>query len=356
MKRSVFAWAALAAVVALAGDGRAEPTAEDKAAAESLFQDALKLIQLNNYPEACPKLEASNKLDPAVGTLFNLGDCYEHTGRTASAWSSFGEARRLAERQSDKRAKVAADREAALVPRLAKLVVTAQDRPEGLVVKRDKKAVDGALLGSAVPVDPGKHTIEAEAPGHEPWSTTVDVPDQPGTVTVTVPPLAAARGTGPSPTATSSAGPADPGAPASGGMSGQKIAGLAVAGVGVAGLVVGGVFGGLTFSKVDESKQGGHCVDGNPVRCDATGLAVRKDADTLANVSNIAFAVGGAAVIGGVVLYLVAPSAPAKPSGGAGPDAARRPAIAPARRPPSPTLRVAPAVGATNGLFVTGSF
>lgn len=344
MKRSAFAWAALAAALALAGDGRAEPTGEDKAAAETLFQDALKLIKLNNYPEACPKLEASNKLDPAVGTLFNLGDCYEHTGRTASAWSSFGEARRLAERQNDKRAKVAAEREAALEPRLAKLVVAAQQKPEGLVIKRDKKAVDDALLGTAVPVDPGKHTIEAEAPGHEPWSTTVDVPDQPGAVTVTVPPLSAARSTGPVATGTAGAGEPPP-PPPSGGMSGQKIAGLAVAGVGVAGLVVGGVFGGLTLSKVGESKQDGHCVDGSPVRCDATGLALRKDADTLANVSNVAFAVGGAAVIGGVVLFLVAPSAPAKAGGGG------RPAVAPAR-----VIKVAPAVGATNGLFVTGSF
>lgn len=322
---------ALLFALAVAGDGRAEPTAEDKAAAESLFREALKLTKLNKYPEACPKLEASNKLDPAVGTLFNLGDCYEHTGRTASAWSSFGEARRLAERMNDKRAKDAAEREKALEPRLAKLVVTAQDRPEGMVIRRDSKVVDAALLGSEVPVDPGKHTIEAEAPGREPWSTTVDVPDAPGAVKVTIPPLAAVRAA-----ATGTVQP-DPEAPPPSGMSGQRVAGLAVAGVGVAGLVVGGVFGGLTFSKVGESKADGHCVDGSPVRCDDVGLAIRKDAETFANVSNVAFAVGGAAVIGGALLFLLAPSTPAKASG--------------TRR-----VQVAPAVGGTNGLLVTGSF
>ena len=99
-------------------------------------------------------------------------------------------------------------------------------------------------------------------------------------------------------------------------MSGRKIAGLAVAGVGVAGLIAGGVFGGLTLAKVSESKQDGHCVDGNPVKCDPMGLAIRKDGETLANVSNVAFAVGGAALIAGVVIYLTAPSQSARPASG----------------------------------------
>ena len=338
MTRSVFGLGVLAVIFALAGTARADATAEDKAAAESLFQDALKLIKVNNYQAACSKLEASNKLDPAVGTLFNLGDCYEHTGRSASAWSSFSDARRLAERMNDKRSKAAAEREKALEPKLARLLITIEERPDGLVIKRDKKVVDNALLGSAFPVDSGKHTIEAEAPGRQPWSTTVEVPDQPGSVTVTIPPL----------TPTKDLGPAPPGGPRAGegptleaGMSGQKIAGIAVAGVGVAGLVVGGVFGGLTLSRVAESKQDGHCVDGSPVRCDATGLAIRKDADGLANVSNVALAVGGAAVIGGAVLFLLAPSAPAPTS---------------AARPSRPSVRVAPVVGAVNGLFVTGTY
>lgn len=334
MKQKWLAGAVLAVALALAGDGRAQPTAEDKASAESLFQDALRLIKLNNYPEACPKLEASNRLDPAVGTLFNLGDCYEHTGRTASAWSTFGEARRLAERNRDRRVADATEREKALEPKLAKLVIETKERPEGLVVRRDKKSVDLGGLDTAVAIDPGKHTIEAEAPGREPWSTTVDVPDQPGKVTVTIPPLAALRA---APTAAATATATATAPDAQPGMSGRKIAGIVVAGVGVASLVAGGVFGGLTLAKVAESKEGGHCVDGNPVRCDPTGLSIRKDAETLANVSNITLAVGGVALIGGVVLYLTAPSTQTKPGAGL-------------------TVRVTPVAGAYNGLSITGSY
>jgi hypothetical protein len=325
--RGRLGWAALAVVCGLSGRALAEPTPEDKAAAESLFQDALKLIEKNDYTSACPKLEASNKLDPAVGTLFNLGDCYEHTGRTASAWSSFGEARRLAERLKDARATDAAEREKALEPKLAKLVVEVAERPDGLVILRDNKPLEQGLIGSAVPVDPGKHTIEARAPGREPWSSTVDVPDRPGTVTTTVPPLAAAR----APAEQPPAGPT--------GLPGQKIGAITVGSVGLAGLIVGGVFVGLTAAKVSESDP--HCVQGTPDRCAPEGLALRKDADAFANVANVALGAGALLVAGGVVLYLTAPSVVTSPT----------PAPSPAR-----SIRIAPVVGAVNGVVLTGSY
>lgn len=323
--------AALALLLALSAPAAAEPTAEDKAAAESLFQDALKLIRESKHAEACPKLEASAKLDPAVGTLFNLGDCYEQTGRTASAWSSFGEAHRLAVRLGDRRAPDVKEREKALEPRLARLSVTAGDRPEGLVILRDKKPLDAALLGSAVPVDPGKHTLEAQAPGREPWSTDVDVPDRPGTVTVTIPALKP-LGSGPAPSGST---PSDPGPDApSGGMGTLRIVGLIGGVVGVAGLAAGGVLGGLAAGKVGESSE--HCDGSTPARCDAVGLGLRRDALDLATFANVAFIAGGVLAASGAALFLFAPS----PRGPA----------------PAATVRLVPVAGPVSGVFVTGTF
>src|SRR5258708_3181799 len=63
--------------------------ANDVAMAQSLFDDAKKLVGEGRYADACVKFEQSQKLDPGMGTLFNLADCFEHVGKTASAWAGF---------------------------------------------------------------------------------------------------------------------------------------------------------------------------------------------------------------------------------------------------------------------------
>src|SRR6185437_15434982 len=69
--------------------------ASDKAAAEALFDAAKKLYADKKYAEACTRFDASEKLDRGIGTLLYLADCYEHVGRTASAWATFREAESL---------------------------------------------------------------------------------------------------------------------------------------------------------------------------------------------------------------------------------------------------------------------
>src|SRR5262249_13171001 len=84
-------WLALGATPALA-----QTSASDKAAAEALFDQGVRLMKQNSFADACPKLEESERIDPAVGTLLYLGECYERVGKTASAWATFREAASLA--------------------------------------------------------------------------------------------------------------------------------------------------------------------------------------------------------------------------------------------------------------------
>src|SRR5580765_1680975 len=83
--------ACVAVWLLLASRARADE-ASDKAAAEGLFDEGRRLMAEGKYDEACPKLEASQRLDPGVGTMLTRADCLEKRGKTASAWAQLREA------------------------------------------------------------------------------------------------------------------------------------------------------------------------------------------------------------------------------------------------------------------------
>jgi hypothetical protein len=287
----------LAAVLA-SGTAHADANAADQAAAEGLFSDAKKLMADGNYADACPKLEESNRLDPAPGTEFKLGECYEHVGRTASAWALFlnvaaaAKSAGLADRE-----KVARDRAAELQPKLVKLTITVQSQAQGIEVKRDGVVVGRGGWGSGVALDPGSHVVSATAPGKAPWEQKVVVGSE--SLTVTVPELTDAA-----------ASPATPETPAGdqGGSSWgtQKTLAVVAAGVGVVGIGIGSIFGLKNISKLSDSDP--HCT-GN--QCDATGVSLRDDAVSAGNLSTVGFAIGIVGLAGAAVLWLTAPKSSA---------------------------------------------
>ncbi|XXX71928.1 hypothetical protein WMF30_30210 [Sorangium sp. So ce134] len=179
-------------LAALAGGGR-DARAADPAAAQALFDAARQLMAQGKHAEACPKLEESQRLDPGIGTQFNLAACYEQTGRTASAWSTFLDVAGAAKAAGQlEREKVARQRATALEPKLIRLTITAPaDAPADLQVRRDGALVGRAQWGTPVPVDPGKHTVEAFAAGRAPFVKAVELNKAGASETVAVPPLPA---------------------------------------------------------------------------------------------------------------------------------------------------------------------
>lgn len=289
----------------------AQASAADKAAAEALFDHGVRLMKQSNFADACPKLEESERIDPAVGTLLYLGECYERAGRSASAWATFREAASLAgtSGQPD-RARVANARAQELEPKLSRLSV--ELAPEaakipGVVVKRGTQRLEPSLYGVPLPVDPAEYRVEVTAPGYEVWSTQVKV-DAGGNASVRVPALVEAPA-GSAPPAPLAAPTADPAATApvtatepaaAAGLTTQQTLGLVVGGVGLVGLGLGSYFGVRAIAKNSDAEQ--HCPRG--ALCDdQQGEDLTHSAQRAASASNIAFAVGGGLVALGAVVY-----------------------------------------------------
>jgi tetratricopeptide (TPR) repeat protein len=277
-------------------------SAGDKAAAEALFSDGRRLMSQNNYKEACPKFEASLKLDPGVGAMLNLADCYEKNGQTASAWAEFREASAAARAAGSKdREDLARQRAAALEPKLSRLTVALGK--QSAQVTRDGTVLDSAVFGTPMPVDPGKHVIEATAPGKKKWSTAVDVANG-ARVSVDVPALQEESQVGTSLPAVGTGVTKEAEAP-SGGSSTQRTIAIGVGVVGVAGIAVGSVFG----LKAQSSWKDADDACPTHTGCTQKAIDTRNDASSQATLSTVAFAVGIVGVAGAAVLWFTAPKA-----------------------------------------------
>ncbi len=276
---------------------RPEPLAEEKAQAQALFDRARELHDGGKYDEACPLFAESQRLDAGLGTLLYLSDCYELTGRLASAWAGFREAAAIARmREQPAREKIARERAAALEPRLSmmRINVAEPNLAIGLVLTRNGVRIGEPVWGDWVPVDPGEQRIEAVAEGYRPWSTTVPIAGESGREDVFVPPLA--RAEAPLPSDDEGQSPGDV----------MRLAGLVVAGVGVVGVGLGTAFGIDAMSSYADARD--TCAGDDPSRCTVEGVALQQSASDSALVSTIAFSVGATAIVGGALLYVFAPS------------------------------------------------
>jgi len=312
-------------LLAMSGSAAAQ-SAADKATAEQLFKEARTLMSAKKFDEACPKLEASLRLDAALGTRLNLASCYEEVGKLASAWGMYHEAADLAANENQpKRVKFAQDHAKALEARLPRLIITAAAPVPGLVVTRDGTVIDAAVFGSPIYVDPGTRKIVAEAAGYQPFS--LDVTALEGKETkVEVPALGAA------PKPIEPAVPVQPGADPGGAVrleaSGdpgktRRMTGFIVGGAGIAAAAVGLGFGLSARSKWNEANDGPCDPDSNV--CTPAGQKLADSARSRATISTVMVGVGAAMVVTGAVLYFTAPRAQERrsrsarllPSGGA---------------------------------------
>jgi hypothetical protein len=303
--------------LALALPARAAESGSNKAAAEALFAEGRSLMAAGRCAEAIPKFQASQRLDPGVGTLLNLAECYEQTGKTASAWAEYREVVSMARTSgSAEREELAQQKAGALEGKLSRLAISVVQggQVDGLKVTRDGETVDPAEFGVPIPVDPGPHVIQASAPGKQTWSKRIEVGGDANTERVEVP-LLVDGGAG-----AASAPAAEADAPKKSG-SGQRTLALVAGGVGVVGVALGAVFGLQASSSWDDAKS---ACDDYPYECGSGGLAKKEDASSQATISTIGFVAGGVCLAGAAVLWFTAGSGEEKQVAiGVGPGSVR---------------------------------
>jgi hypothetical protein len=270
-----------------------------------------------HYAEACPKLQESLRIDPGMGTRFNLAHCWEKLGLTASAWGLFLDVASEAQRTGQQAREIGArERAAALEPKLSRLRVDVPNPVPGLTILISREELGQGAWSAAMPVDPGSYHIEAKAPDKQPWSRDVTVEGTGTTTTVEVPALreVAPAVEMPIPDYAQAGPPEDTNARG----SGRIILALSLGTLGVAGVVAGVVYGLDAQSHTNAAQalctggaDGNVCVRGEGELGFDGGVSERAElekqrasAHRSATISYVTLGLGAAALVGGAILLL----------------------------------------------------
>jgi hypothetical protein len=280
---------------------------QDKVLATDLFEKGIKKMEegkcdqptitdLAACNEARDHFRRSYEVYPAgLGALRNLAYVERGLGLYASAARRFRELERKAPNDPNPKRHVWAEfakKELEviepLVPHLT--VKPPTPRPEGLSIKLDGAVLPEAVWATSIDVDPGSHTVHAEAKGTAPFDATLAMAEKDDkTVDVAFAAAAPVAPEAPKPIKRSYVGP------------------IVLTGVGAAIVIVGLGFGVSAISKRKDA-----C--GDATLCEPTKL---DEARSAARTSDIVTGVGLAAVAGGVIWMLVAPAPPKEPQKGA---------------------------------------
>ncbi|HEX4340231.1 MAG TPA: hypothetical protein VH062_30190 [Polyangiaceae bacterium] len=285
---------------------------DDRAAAEALFAKGRDAAKRGDLDAACGAFEESERLQPAPGTMFNLGDCEEKRNHLAASWQWFEET--LAKLPpADERRPLVQKRIAALEARLPTLSIKlSPGASAGAVVTRDSVELRAASLGVALPLDTGIHHIAVTAPGHDESKQDIVLAEgdrrelvvEPGPETKAVtPPLGApvpkTEAVPPTPT------PAPP-PPAPPEHADTRMVGYVVAGIGVAGIGTALALGAVAIGKSNTVHD--HCIK-SANTCDSpSAVDAASSGSTIATASTVTFILGAAAV--GVGAYFILTSGP----------------------------------------------
>jgi tetratricopeptide (TPR) repeat protein len=270
--------------------------------ADDAFKKGRELRKQQKWAEACAAFEESQRLDPQLGTQFNIAECDAKLGKLATALALYKE---IAKRDTNATRKAAAtDLAQKLEPRVPKLQIQLAPKVAGVTVTIN--GTPASEPSAAQLVDFGSYEIVATAPGFDDATSSVTVADEAKVVVIALRLVPRAQPASP-PVPVGKPVPAGIDASAAPRSRKKTYAVIAFAGGGVAG-IGGTLFALRARSAWNDAKD----VCGGATECpNAADAATANDLAATArgrgNLATILFIAGGAAAATGVVLWVTAP-------------------------------------------------
>ena len=321
------AFAIACAALCVPGVARADDEA-DRGQARALGQAAYDAASKGDWAKAEDLFHKADSLFHASTLLLGLARARAHLGKYVEAWEDYhriiietlppnaGPALKKAVEDAKTEIATVEGKQAHATLTVTGLPATATPR-----VTLDGVPVGAAALGTARAVNPGSHTLHAEADGFKPADATFTVAEGASTtasVALEPGPPAPAAAAPPAPDGATPAPGAPPPAATDDSSSTMRTLGLVGMGVGGAGLITGIITGVVAMGQ-HSSLQGNACANAG---CGSSDLASYKSSvssyQTMGTVSTVSFIAGGVLAAGGVVLFLMAPK---HQEGGAPPPA-----------------------------------
>ncbi len=161
-------------------DASAQGSSAELVAARELFRQGTADADAGHFADGLAKFRRVAAVKETAAVRFNIARCEEALGKTGAALGDF----ELAEREAAQDPKAGtedvgqlaharADALRGKVPRLTLEAPLAS--PDGMTVSLDGAKLATATLGVALPVDPGRHVIDASAPAAAPFHAEISL-------------------------------------------------------------------------------------------------------------------------------------------------------------------------------------
>ena len=166
-------------LVVAARPARAETSTSEKKLAREMITEAIADEKAGKCAEALDVLRQVVQIQETGEALLHLGECLTKTSKLAEALKTWEHAEDVARGEKDRTTQQALlPRLAALRARIPAVLLQVPSDVKAATIKVDGQAVPLARARSPMSLDPGDHTVEAQAEGRAPFTRKITLAEK----------------------------------------------------------------------------------------------------------------------------------------------------------------------------------